>query len=529
MATILKNSQKTPPKKGSGRARKQAPLPAGQRFRLRLRYIARHPIDAAWGWLSSVRTAILLIVSIVIICLLGVYFIQAPAEVLGDPVSYAVWVQQNALPRYGSLTPIYDWLQFFTIFSSWYFMLLLTVLSLSIVVCTLNRAPAIWQNFAHPLIRRNTAFYRNALERSEFSHSDAAAWTRTALRRRGYRVRSQVETDEVAGGEVTYLYAYKNSWATLSTFVFHACLVSLLMAGVVTQWKGLPLNSPARHWLPAPIVSFSDNLAGFTFDQALPTGQSAVVYPRGTPHNISFRANHFSATFDAKTGLATDYVTDLSVYRDGELVAHSNHLRVNDPLAYNSVVFHQSSLIPSVNISIADQQGHVLYNDAVILDQTNTLPSGDGEVDYAKGVPIPGYNLTMGVFFIHAAGQQLAQVQHPLILVTVGTPGSSNNADKVALRLAPGKSGQSVDKQWTVTLNDASEATVLLVTKDAGAGLIWPIAVLLILSLCATFYFPQRRIWLRIAGDRVQAAALREHFTNIRTDLLGLQRKAASQ
>ncbi len=268
MATIIKNSRKTPPKKGSGRARKQAPLPASQRFKLRLRYIARHPIDAAWGWLSSVRTAILLIVSIVVICLLGVYFIQAPAEVLGDPAAYAAWVQQNALPRYGSLTPIYDWLQFFTIFSSWYFMLLLTVLSLSVVVCTLNRAPAIWQNFAHPLIRRNTAFYRNALERSEFSHSDAVAWTRTALRRRGYRVRSQVETDEVAGGEVTYLYAQKNSWATLSTFVFHACLVSLLMAGVVTQWKGLPLNSPARHWLPVPIVGFSDNLAGFTFDQA---------------------------------------------------------------------------------------------------------------------------------------------------------------------------------------------------------------------------------------------------------------------
>src|SRR3984893_8722749 len=113
----------------------------------RLLYNLRHPIDAAWGWLSSVRTAILLIASIVVICLLGIYFVQAPGEGLNDPLAYASWVQQNALPRYGSLTPIFDWLQFFTIFSSWYFLLLMVIFVLSIIVCTLNRVPALWHNF----------------------------------------------------------------------------------------------------------------------------------------------------------------------------------------------------------------------------------------------------------------------------------------------------------------------------------------------------------------------------------------------
>ena len=68
---------------------------------------------------------------------------------------------------------------------------------------------------------------------------------------------------------------------------------------------------------------------------------------------------------------------------------------------------------------------------------------------------------------------------------------------------------------------------MLLVTKDTGSILVWPTAVILILSLCATFYFPQRRIWVRIASQRVQMAALREHFTNIRTDLLGVTKDAS--
>ena len=483
-------------------------------------YIIKHPINGIWGWLSSVRTAIFLIASIAIICFIGIYFVQAPGEVVTDPVAYAAWVQQNALPRYGSLTPVFDWLRFYTIFSSWYFILLLTVLSLSIIVCTLNRAPGIWHNFRHPLIKRNDKFYQNALERAEVTLPDstqAIQWVQDHFHKRGYRVRMHQEQD------VNYLYVNKNSWATLSTFVFHAALVTMLMIGVLSQWHGFAPNSLARRILPAPLIGLSDNLAGFTFDQALPDGQSAVVFPRGTPHNISFRANNFTATFDPQTGLPTDYVTDLSVYQDGELVAHSNHVRVNDPLSYGGVVFHQSSLIPSVKVTISDAQGCFMCDEAVILDQSENI-STSVTVDFAKGIPIAGSNLTLGVFYIHQPSVQLPQQQHPTLLITVGAPNTSPTQDKAIVRLQQGQSSQSFDKKWTITLNSASEATVLLVTKDSGSVLVWPTAVLLILSLCITFYFPQKRIWIRVQGQHVHLAALREHFTNIRTELLAITR-----
>ena len=528
MATSVEQSQLAPGEQKAQIYKRVTGTPK-KRLKQRIVYLARHPVDALWGWLSSVRTAILLIALITVFCFTGIYFVQAPIEAVGDPVLYPVWVQQNALPRYGSLTPIFDWLQFFTVFSSWYFKLLLTILSLSIVVCTLNRAPAIWQNFAHPLIRRSDKFYRNALERSEFSHANVVEWTRATLRKRHYRVRSMVETEahgDGSPGEITYLYASKNSWATLSTFVFHAALVMLLMAGVVSQWRGFGQDSFASRILPAPLVNVANSLAGFSFDQALPNAQSAIVYPRGTPHNISFRVNSFTATFDPKTGLATDYVTDLSVYQDGELVAHSNHLRVNDPLNYQGIGFHQSSFIPSVDITITDRQGNILFNQPVVLDQSANAVAGT-TVDFARNIPLADSDLTMSVFFIHNAAMHLEQMPNPQMLITIGRPKSDLKHDKAVLRLKPGQSGLSLDKAWTITLNSASEATVLLVTKDAGAMVIWPIAIMLILSLCMTFYFPQRRLWVRIEGERAQMAALREHFTNIRTDLLGVAREAS--
>ncbi len=168
MPTLTRQPTKKTPTRRVVPKRPVPPSQAGSRLKQRALYWLKHPLNASWGWLSSVRTAILLIIAITIICLLGIYFVQAPNEVLNDPTAYASWVQLNELPRYGSLTPIFDWMQFFTIFSSWYFMLLMVILVLSIIVCTLNRLPAIWQNFRHPIVRRSDKFYENALERSAF-------------------------------------------------------------------------------------------------------------------------------------------------------------------------------------------------------------------------------------------------------------------------------------------------------------------------------------------------------------------------
>lgn len=524
MTTLSRQSQRRPVKRKGGPTRSQPTLrPAPWRTRLRQRalYWLRHPLTASWAWLSAVRTAILLISAIVVVSFLGIYFQQAPGEVLTDPAAYANWVQLNELPRYGSLTPIFDWLQFYTIFSSWYFLLLLTLLACSIVVCTLNRLPAIWQNARHPLLKRSDRFYESALERLTFVCEDAEEWTASALRRRGYRVlRLHDEVTAEGAPAVRYLYASKNSWATLSTFVFHAALVTLLLAGMLSQWHGFSLTSPARRILPAPLVNLSDTLAGFTFDQALPNGTSATVYPRGTPHNISFRANYFLATFDPHTGLATDYVTDLSIYQDGVLVAHSDHLRVNDPLAYNGIVFHQSSLIPAVTVSISDASGCLVCRQAIVLNQTET--ADNLQIDLARDIPIANTGFTLSVFFPHLPRLPLARIAHPMLILVLDQAGEGIQKENT-LRLLPGQSAVS-SQGWHVTLNEASESTVLLVTRDSGSALLWPAAVVLILSLCVTFYFPQRRIWVRIVAGHVQLAALREHFVNIRPDLLALEK-----
>ena len=133
---------------------------------------------------------------------------------------------------------------------------------------------------------------------------------------------------------------------------------------------------------------------------------------------------------------------------------------------------------------------------------------------------------SLTILFPHAPNLQLPQITNPFFIISIGTPGASHTTDKAVARLHIGETTQSQDKQWTITLNKAAEATVLLVTKDSGSFLIWPTAILLILSLCVTFYFPQRRLWLRISGQHIAIGAIPEHFINIRPDLLAIARAA---
>jgi cytochrome c biogenesis protein ResB len=42
----------------------------------------------------------------------------------------------------------------------------------------------------------------------------------------------------------------------------------------------------------------------------------------------------------------------------------------------------------------------------------------------------------------------------------------------------------------------------MVIKRDPGAGLIWIAYLSLISGLVLTFYFPRRRVWARLSGDR---------------------------
>ncbi len=511
--------------------RRAATKAASARRANRFRRYWKHPINSFWGLFSSVKAAIILIALIALVCLIGILVIQAPVEITSSPSDFQLWVSQEMVGKYGpTWTTIFNSLGFFTIFSTWYFKTLMVLLAINVAVCTLNRAPGIWYNFRHPAVRTNDRFYQNALARQELDTKQDVEGIRRFFRKKHYRVLVK----EGSGNGATYLYAYKNTWATLSTFVFHACLVSLMLATVITGWHGFGTNSMAQHILPKPIYNYLQSLAGFSYTQPLPDGESGVVYPIGTAHNIEYRADKFVATFNPTDGQPTDFYTDLTIFQDGKQVAQQR-VRVNDPLTYQGVTFHQASFILYAWITITDAKGNVIFNQKPVLNESlNDINPNTGNsvpVNVAQDIPIRNIQQLMNVaatrtpdgWTVIVNGSDLkgnpsfcgfASAGHsaPVIDLSQGNLTCSQ-------ALAAKQLGQALKlKGWTLNVQLVKEGTVLLITKDSGSPLIWPISALLVLSLCVTFYFPQRRVWMRFRDGRLQFAGLKEHFINVQRD-----------
>jgi cytochrome c biogenesis protein len=515
-------------------SRRKIALTERPRWRL-LGFDFSHPFTSLWHLFVSVRLAIILITSIAILSIIGTIIIQAPSEVTASPEDYSAWIAANAYQQYGNWASILDWLQVFTLFHSWYFKILITLLAINIFIGGMvARAPGIWQKFRHPPLKRADGFYLNSpvkvgVTYGETATVDTITRLTTFFKRSGYRVEQAPHSED----EVAYLYIHKYSWSTLSTFVFHTCLIGVMLCFVITGWRGFGPNSMAERILPEPIYTYFQSLAGFSYTQPLPNNTQGVVYPLGTSHNIYYRVNNFVADFDPVLLSPVDYYTDLEIYQDGKLVA-TKRIRVNDALTYQGVTFHQASFMMYTNIDIRDQQGNVIYSGAVpLLDhRTSTPDPNTGNVlqtNNAEAIPLPNLGETMNLIAALVGDTWIVGIKgfssDQKELFSGAAAFGKSCLDQNLLPIEGGQFGCKLTNGWWMKVNEVQRGTVLLITKDSGSPLLWPILILLVFSLWITFGLPPRRIWLHVTRDQVQLAALKEHTFNMQRELENIARK----
>src|SRR3990170_7681640 len=118
-------------------------------------------IDVAailWRPLTSVRLALILILLVTGAVLAGTLLEQAPASVLGDAEAYDRWLDQ-VRGKYGAVTPVLDALQLLNVYRSFWFRLLVGLLTVNIVVCSLNRWKGIQTGVFGSRVRMAPTFF----------------------------------------------------------------------------------------------------------------------------------------------------------------------------------------------------------------------------------------------------------------------------------------------------------------------------------------------------------------------------------
>lgn len=460
---------------------------------------------AAWRLLTDVRFAVVLITLLALAGLVGTLVRQFPVTATDDPARYAA--ELATMHRaWDAITPLgialgsflvdaFDALSLFSVFSAPWFLVLMTVLTISIISCTLDRTPRLWRGSHEVRVEQPEAFFdpgrdhRGVVESGTrtstvtgagpatgdtLTAGDTLAAVQRAFRSRHFRRQQVVQADGI-----TFVYGDRNQYMKLATLLTHAGLVLFLAGGAVTV------------------------AAGFETVVFVGEGQTAPVRPIGTPGNLLVKNHDFSAPQRAD-GSFIDFSTDLSVYRDGEEVARKT-IRVNDPLSVDGYVFHQNTFGPAAELTILDAGGELVWSGPLLLD--------DEILGRPQGfMTIPGAQVGL-VAVLNEGADGVSQ----LVMQGIG-PADATSGENETLFLVTIPLGVSTDPEVTaghrISWAGIGAWTGMVVKNDPGQPIIWLAFGLLIAGLVLTFYFPRRRAWARIDGDHIGLAFLADRYVD---------------
>lgn len=412
-------------------------------------------LTRVWHFFTSVRLALVLILFITAAVLVGTLLDQVPPSIRSEPAAYSQWLARVET-TYGAVpTKVFDFFDLFNVFHTLWFRVLIALLTVNIIVCSLNRWKGIWRTVFPPRIRMTPAFFEHARFNTQFvvdgSAEVAAATVSKGLKRARYRISKEAEAGSVA------LYADRNRFSRFGTFISHLSLV-LILAGTVVG--GIWGRGDSEFILPE----------GMTRDVGLGT-------------DLSVRLEHFTDEYYVE-GPPKDFRSDLVIFKGGEEVKRGT-TRVNSPLSYEGMKFHQAFFGQTAVMSVKGPDGAALYDGPVPLAWQTREGSR----------PVGSFTLASENLEVWVIGPR-SGVNDPLVPageMRIEVYESGSGALRMATNLSPGVESEVAGLDMTFVRE--GRFTGLSLVKDPGVKIIWVASALMILGLVMLFYMPHRRLW----------------------------------
>lgn len=424
-----------------------------------------------WRLFTSVNFAVVQIIAVAVLAVFGMTIRQLPSFAFRTPADYSAEMDKlRAIyePALGvGAVDLIERLQLFHVFTSVPFTIALLVLAFSILICTLDRTPRLWQQSAWIRVQQPDAYFDPRLP-DRVSIAAGPGLTADAvtgvLRRHRFAVRR-----ETGANGAEYVYGDRNRWTKLATLISHLGLILFLVAGLVTS-------------------KFGDEQG-----LVVAEGDTLTVQPIGTPGLLLVENLGFEAP-GIETGTPRDFTTDLAVYRDGELLARKT-IRVNDPLQAGGYTFHQNGFGAAPDLLIRSTvDGSILWSGPVPLTE-------DAAGQPYGALPVPGRPFGLRMLLVQTEEGIGVLVVVPYAVRGTLPDGSQDLTFGSPVYVTRGEPVDMGGLNLSIQLRSFAEYTLLIAKKDPGAPIVWFAFATLLLGLAITFYLPRRRVWARLRPD----------------------------
>ncbi len=397
---------------------------------------------------------------------LFVLFILAITSIIGTVIP------QNETPDkylqyYGEKwSTVFHALNITDMYHSWWFLSLLTLLSVNLIVCTLKRLPHVWQTVMQDNLKTTAERLHKMSPSRVFVFNgpaaEAAAAARVLLSRTSTRIK------EKSTATATMLFIQKGAWTRFGVYAVHASILLIFIGAIIGTLYGFK----AFVMLPA----------GSTTSHVYEMGSNRLI-----PLGFDLRCDQFTLTL-YDTGAPKEFRSELTVLNDkSELLKKS--IVVNDPLSFQGLTFYQSSY--------EAKQGQLFAQ----IKNTKTGAATGLPVKPRTEVSWPDAGVRFGVINFEETKNGAASGYRFKIWFTDGTGTPSEFWMDFGATAKIERPATTYD--FTLTQH---YATGLQVAKDPGVWWVYVGCGLMLAGIMVAFFLSHRRIWILVTaeGDRTE-------------------------
>ena len=464
----------------------------------------------AWTQLTSMRTALFLLLLLAVAAVPGSLFPQRPA----NPSVVTEYIRNN--PDYGKLL---DTLQLYDVYSSAWFSAIYLLLFISLIGCVVPRAIAHYKAMRSQPPRTPKRLSRLPEYGTLVIPADAgipapAAINSAAgvLKKRGYRVEVRD-----ADGDRPSLGAERGFAKEVGNLMFHTSLIGVLVSVAV---GGLFGYSGQRILVEGD--TFVNTLVGY--DQFTPgtNFQSSQLQP------YSLQLDKFDITFDreseGKLGQPIDFSAAVTTKENPDAPAQKEILKVNDPITLGGTSIYLTGNGYAPVVTIRDGEGNVAmqgpvvaklqgdnYYSSVVIKVPDAKPDQLGFQGFFlptafvsnEGVSFSGdpelFNpqLSLNSFYGDLGLDDGAPQNVFEIDVRELTPLNARNLDAGGITLAPGNSYTLPDGKGTISFDGVKRYIGVDIHHNPGQLYALIFALLAVAGLILSLYVNRRRVWIR--------------------------------
>lgn len=452
-------------------------------------------IDKIWNFFSSVKVGVTLIIITLAASAIGTIF---PQEMYIPPTENASVYYED---QYGFAGEVYYTLGFHNLYSSWWYLLLIASIGVSLVICSLDRVVPLYRALKKQRVDRHEGFLkRQRLYRATTLASieeDSFENIKVKLKEKRYNIREE-------NGSIL---AEKNRFSRWGPYINHIGLIIFLIGGMLRFVPGMYVDELL--WIREGETVVIPETKG---EYYLENHEFILETYEKEKENEAF-----TTAIENNGTVAKNFQTNVSLYKEsGETIAGQEpelekvedyELRVNEPLKFEQFALYQQSYklgeISEMSFALTNKETNEEFGQMTI-----DLHNPQDEYTFENG-----YSVELMSYFPDFEFDENSEPvtksrvpNNPAFIFKMFSPEHPDGeVSFVAIQQTIEPYGDN-DLKMTFKGVDTQNVSALTVRKDLTLPILAIGGLIFMIGVVQGAYWNHRRIWIRRLGDQVLVA-----------------------